>query len=87
MQTAIGRRLDRQPGRLAVSSAIGLGAVFLDLTLLDARAAAVVALVSVLIQISLVDGDLESLGLVMAPVPRWGYWIRAGLIMGLAVAA
>ncbi len=94
VRTTIGRRLNSSRSRLHVAVAIGGLVVAADFaiiswmrypTSIEGRGAlAVIALVA---QFRLVQGDLSSVGLRLTPTQGWWYWCRVSLFIGLAVGA
>jgi membrane protease YdiL (CAAX protease family) len=75
-----------------IACVIGLAAIVSDLILvwtrlypesLDGRW--LIAVVVLAVYFQLVGGDLASVGLTMKPIQGWGYWVRATLLIGLAV--
>jgi membrane protease YdiL (CAAX protease family) len=85
VQTSIGRQLQNSPGHLIIACAIGIAATIGDLILESIDASWLIALGALAIYLHLVQGDLASVGLTAKPIQGWRYWVRATLIIGLAV--
>lgn len=92
MQTSIGQQLRNSPGSLVLACAFGIAAIVGDLFLvwwnhypgcIDGRW--LIAVSTLVAYLHLVRGDLASVGLTSKPVQGWGYWVRATLLIGLAV--
>ncbi len=85
MQTPLGRQLRDSPSRLAIACAVGIVAIIGDLMVESIDASWLIALGAFVIYLHLVQGDLASVGLTAKPIQGWRYWVRATLIIGLAV--
>ncbi|MBI3408436.1 MAG: CPBP family intramembrane metalloprotease [Planctomycetes bacterium] len=94
MHTAIGQSLSSSRGRLAAASTIAALVVAADLALvwwncfpLSTEGSYVLALIALVANVWLVQGDLASLGIRLTPLQGWWYWIRVSSLIGLIVAA
>jgi membrane protease YdiL (CAAX protease family) len=92
MQTPIGRQLRHSSWGLTIACVIGLAAILGDLILVwrlshpeSIEGRWLIAVVVLAACLQLVRGDLVSVGLTMKPIQGWGYWVRATLLIGLAV--
>lgn len=89
MQTAIGRAF-RSREKLALSSAIAVAAVGVDIVLsLDGRSygtRGIVPLVAISLYLGLARGDPVTLGLLTRPRQGFGYWIRITALVGAGMA-
>jgi membrane protease YdiL (CAAX protease family) len=79
---------------LAAASAVGVLVVTADLALAwwgrypeAIEGTGVLAVIAVVAQVRLTDGDLASVGLHLIPTQGWRWWVRISLWIGLAVAA
>lgn len=94
MQTPIGRSLRHSPASLAVACVIGTAAIAGDLWLVwwhpypeFIGGRWLIAMMVLVVYLHLVRGDLVSLGFIPKPIPNYGYWVRATLLIGIAVLA
>jgi membrane protease YdiL (CAAX protease family) len=92
LETPIGRRFSDAPRALAIGSAVALGSVAADMTLVAQHSEFAESwrwlsgLAAAVIYLTLTRGDMASCGLTLTPVQGWRYWGKVTLAIGLIVA-
>src|SRR4051812_36863205 len=94
MLTPLGRRLRDSPRALVIAGLTGAVAILADLALVrwaiyagGGQGRGVIPLIALAVYLPLVEGDLASVGLTVAPTQGWTYWLKATLAIGLLVGA
>jgi membrane protease YdiL (CAAX protease family) len=94
MRTAIGQHLHSSPADFKAAAVVAGAVVTMDFALawsgeylLWVEGRGTVAALALAAHVRLANGDLAGVGLRLRPVQGWGYWVRAAILIGLAVLA